>query len=140
MIEQLSAKGHPNVSSLHKTTFEITKEDYLTPQGDCIIAIMADRGLPDLSDGFKEMLRKPESRLRIELECCGIKDSINARGCPGLLLDHPTDLVVRKSTYTCSRTLGICADKAAIDLDRQLIKKLSEGFELKATLTVKIPA
>ena len=123
MIEQLSAKGHPNVSSLHKTTFEITKEDYLTPQGDCIIAIMADRGLPDLSDGFKEMLRKPESRLRIEL-----------------LLDHPTDLVVRKSTYTCSRTLGICADKAAIDLDRQLIKKLSEGFELKATLTVKIPA
>jgi hypothetical protein len=42
-IEKINAVGHPNVLATHEKTIEITKEDFLTPTGDCIIGINADK-------------------------------------------------------------------------------------------------
>ena len=45
-------------------------------------------------------------------------------------------MVVRKSRFTCERTLAISADKAACDLDRKLIERIKEGREVLITLEV----
>ncbi|MHA2278224.1 MAG: DUF371 domain-containing protein [Candidatus Kariarchaeaceae archaeon] len=38
------AWGHPNITSRHKTTWQITTEDHLTLNGDCIIGIRSNMG------------------------------------------------------------------------------------------------
>ncbi|MBC7111709.1 MAG: DUF371 domain-containing protein, partial [Methanothermobacter sp.] len=58
-------------------------------------------------------------------------------GHPELTLDHPTDIVCRKSDYICSRTLMIRADKAACDLDENLVRDLRKGRELKVEIIVE---
>jgi hypothetical protein len=64
---------------------------------------------------------------------------VNAFGSARLILMHPTDMVVRKSNYVCSRTLAIQADKAACDLSRKLVKKLKNPKQkVKITLTVNV--
>ena len=54
--------GHENIRSLHQKTIEITKEETLTPSGDCIIGVKASCGCNDLPEGIKEKLKnsKPE--------------------------------------------------------------------------------
>ncbi len=136
MIEKIHAKGHKNIRSGHKTTLEITKEHNLTPKGDCIIAVSADKGLLDLSDRFKDKLREENSILEILIKSNGIEEKIIARGHPELTLSHPTDMVIRKSNFICSRTLAINSDKAAIDLDRILVEGLRNGRD--AVIELKI--
>ena len=38
-IETLEAYGHRNIRATHRSTFELTKDDYLTHRGDCIIVL-----------------------------------------------------------------------------------------------------
>lgn len=124
ILEKIHAKGHKNIRSRHRTTLEITKEDHLTPRGDCIIAVSADKGLLDLSNTFKNKLKNENSTLEIIVKSHGIEEKITAKGHPDLILSHPTDMVVRKSNFICGRTLAINSDKVAIDLDRRLIDRL----------------
>jgi hypothetical protein len=137
--EVIFAHGHKNVQATHPTTLEITKEEKLTKRGDCIIAVSADKALTDLSVKFKDYLRKENARISLLIEAGEVVDVINAIGSPKLMLTHPTDMVVRKSSYICNRTLAIQADKAAIDLSRKLVEKLKNPEQkVKITLTVKV--
>jgi len=124
VVEEIRAYGHPNIRATHRSTLEITKEENLTPRGDCIIAIKADKGLYELSNEFKKIVRKDGSKIKLIIEVEGLKEEITGYGSSKLTLNHPTDIVCRKSSYTCSRTLMIKANKAAIDLNREIIKKL----------------
>ncbi|MDW8193817.1 MAG: DUF371 domain-containing protein [Nitrososphaerota archaeon] len=136
--ETIKAKGHENILATHPSTFEITKEPWLTKRGDCIIAVDADKGCSDLSRRFKDALRSSNAHLTILIEAGGIVDVVNAYGCPNLILDHPEDMVVRKSSYVCRRTLAIYSDKAAADLSRRLVAQLRvPGKEVNITLTVR---
>ncbi|HJJ38543.1 MAG TPA: DUF371 domain-containing protein [Methanocorpusculum sp.] len=134
--EIIHCRGHENVLSLHKSTFEITKEETLTLTGDCIVGICADKGAADLSDEFKSALRSPGAVLTTTLEANGITASITAKGTD-LPLTHPTDFVWRKSDFICGRTIAVHADKAARDLPRGLISELKKGAEMTVTLTVQ---
>jgi len=127
-VELIRARGHPNVRATHPTTLEITKEEHLTPRGDCIVAVGADKGARDLSEEFKRAARDPNAiiTLVIEVPELGLRDVVRARGHPGLTFEHPTDLVVRKSDYICGRTVAIRADKAAKDLSRELVRALRD--------------
>lgn len=136
--EIIHARGHPNVTSLNRTTFEITKETHLTKRGDCIVAVSTDKGASDLSPEFKKAMQSKEARVRIQIEAGGEAEVVNAWGSPLLNFTHPTDLVVRKSDFICSRTLSIRADKAAKDFSRPLIEKLQNPRQkVKITLTVR---
>lgn len=117
------AKGHPGITARHRTTFMITKEREVGPKGDCIIGVGADKSVADLSPELKHLIRSGRE-LVIMLEVGGVLEEVHAWGHPSLSLDHPTDLVVRKSRFTCERTLAVGADKAAADLSRALIDKL----------------
>ena len=137
--EVIFARGHENVLAAHKTTFEITKEALLSEKGDCIIAVSADKALADLSFKFKDWLKRENAKISILIEADNLKEAVNAFGSPKLILSHPTDMVVRKSSYVCDRTLAVKADKAACDLSRKLVEKLRNPEQkVKITLTVKV--
>ena len=129
------ARGHPNISATHRSTFEITREDFLTPRGDCIIGVEAELACRDLPATFKEALRSEDASLVIELEVEGVKEVVNARGSPRLSLASPTSMVIRRSDYIDDRTLAIKADKAARDLSRELVNRLKNR---DATLTIRL--
>ena len=135
--EEVTASGHGNIEATHPTTLEITKEKRLSRRGDCIIAVGTDKSLADLSDEFKESLRKPNAKLTLTIEVNGITEQINAHGSPDLILAHPSDMVVRKSSYVDDRTLAVNADKAARDLSRELVEKLQNSKQ-KARITLRV--
>ena len=108
----------------HSMTFEITTHSNLTKRGDCIIAVKASRSLLDLSSDFKRLCKNERTRIALEIEAGGISESIVGRGSPALRLDHPSEIVARKSTYISDRTLMIQANKAAFDLSRDLVREL----------------
>ena len=121
---KIMAKGHENVLSLHKSTFEITKDKDLSLAGDCIIGLDIDKSMEDFPDEFKEKLANDDTKVIVELKTPNASDTIEGYGHHDLTLSHPTDIVCRKSTFVCSRTLMIKSNKAAIDLNRDLIKDL----------------
>jgi hypothetical protein len=136
--ETIYAHGHENVTSRNRTTLEITKEPHLTKRGDCIVALEANKAASDLSPKFKKLAQNEKAKITITIEANGEVEVVNAHGSPQLSFTHPTDLVVRKSDYTCSRTLAVHADKAAKDLPRTLVKKLQNPrHRVKVTLTVE---
>jgi hypothetical protein len=136
VIETIRCRGHPDVISRHSTTFEITKETHLTCKGDCIIAIGADKGASDLSQEFRAALARDDAILVTKLTCGVISVVVTSQGSAGLVLDHPTDMVWRKSRYACGRTVGIGSDQTARTLPRELISCLKKGGELIVEMTV----
>ena len=135
----ISGYGHRNIQAKHKTTLEFTKDRHLSKKGDCIVAVAADKALTDLNAEFKENLRKPHAKLTIIIEAGGIIEHVAAHGSPQLILTHPTDMVIRKSDYVCSRTLAVHADKAAFDLSREFVEKLKNPEQkVKITLAVHV--
>ena len=138
LTEKILAFGHTNIQAIHPTTVMFTKDKHVSKNGDCIVAVAADKALAGLSPEFKDALRQPNAKLTIIIEVDGIKEHINAAGSPKLVLTHPTDMVVRKSDYISDRTLAVHADKASSDLPRPFIEKLQNPEqEVKITLTVQ---
>ena len=136
--EIITAYGHENIQATHKTTLEITKDKHLTRNGDCIIAVAANKSLADLSPKFKEKLRRKNAILTIRIEAEGVVEEIKASGSSHLILTHPTEIVVRKSDYISNRTLAIRADKTSYDLSKRLVDKLKNpNQKVKITLTAK---
>lgn len=131
---KIKAKGHENVLSLHKSTFEITKDKDLSLAGDCIIGLDIDKSMEDFPDEFKEKLANDDTKVIVELRTPNASDTIEGYGHHDLTLSHPTDIVCRKSTFVCSRTLMIKSNKAAIDLNRDLIKDLANGESMEVNI------
>ena len=137
--EVITACGHRFVRSTHRTTFEVTKEKHLTERADCIIAVNADKAVVDLSEGFKEAARRPNAEVTIMIEAGEEKETVEAMSDPKLSFTHPTDMVIRKSSYICDRTVAVKADKAASDFSRRLVKKLQDPNQMvKITFTVRV--
>ena len=131
---KIKAKGHKNVLSLHKSTFEITKDKDLSLAGDCIIGLNIDKSMVDFSKEFKEKLANDDTKVIVELNTPNASDIIEGFGHHDLTLTHPTDIVCRKSTFICPRTLMIKSDKAAIDLNRELINDLANGESMDVNI------
>ena len=53
MFVKIRTKGHKNVSSMHKSTFEITKDLEIGPTADCIIGVAMGNSMNDFSDEFQ---------------------------------------------------------------------------------------
>jgi hypothetical protein len=137
--EVILGYGHEKILATHKTTLEFTKDMHLSKKGDCIVTVATDKALADLSAEFKENLRKTNAKLSVLIEVDGLIEQVNAHGSPRLILTHPTDMVIRKSDYVCSRTLAIHADKAAQDLPRDFVEKLKNPkHKVKITLEVRV--
>ncbi len=102
------------------------------------VALEATKGARDLSPEFKKLARNEKAKITITIEVDDEVEVVKAYGNPQLSFTHPTDLVVRKSDYTCSRTLAVHADKAAKDFPETLVRKLQDPKQrVKVTLTVE---
>jgi len=126
LVEVLEAYGHPKIRARHKTTLEVTREKQLTKRGDCIVAISASKGAADLSRKFLELMRNDNTLVTLTLKVANKTQTITGRGDSRLVLTHPTDLVVRKSSYVCTRTLMVQADRAASDLSADFVEVLRD--------------
>jgi hypothetical protein len=122
--EIIHCRGHPLVSGTHPTTFEVTAESHLTSMGNCIIGIAADKGCIGLSPEFKNILSHDDARLLTRLVCGESEVEIHSQGSSQFTLVHPTDMVWRRSTFVCGRTIGIHSDQVAALLPDELIKNL----------------
>jgi len=137
--ETIYCQGHPLVLGNHPTTFEVTREDHLTKYGNCIIGIAADKGCNGLSPEFKRMLSHDDAVLFTRLSCDGVTVEVKSRGSSLFTLDHPTDMVWRRSSFVCGRTIGIISDHVAATLPKTLIANLVAKKEMIITLTAMRP-
>jgi hypothetical protein len=137
--ETIRCRGHPLVLGTHPTTFEVTVEDHLTAKGNCIIGVAADKGCDALSPAFKQVLAHDDAVLVTRLECAGTGAEIRSRGSVQMMLNHPTDMVWRKSAFVCGRTIGILSTAVALTLPRDLMANLAAGNGMTVTLTVTRP-
>ena len=133
------ARGHRNVRALHRTTFEVTRDDHLTPRGDCIIGISADKAAASLSREVREALSIEGSRVVLILETPGHRDLVRARGDTRITSSDERRIIVRRSSFVEPATIAVEADKAAGQLDRGLVEELREGAPLVLVVRVRPP-
>ncbi len=126
MEEEVLFYGHPNITAMHPMTIEITKAESLTPRGDCIIGVNASKACYDLPDALKRRLRDKNSIIRMSIVVDDKKCEFVAYGSPSLILASKHDMVVRKSTFVCPRTLAVRCDKASNNLPRDAMRMLRD--------------
>lgn len=125
------------IRASHPTTIEVTKDPELTLSGDCIIGVSADRGLADISAEMKAALAGDSRTIKITLEANGDTFVFCAWGDPRLSLASRKDLVIRRSSYICDRTLAVRADVAAKDIPRRLVHNLRDP-NCRGTLKIEL--
>ncbi|MDI9632708.1 MAG: DUF371 domain-containing protein [Methanolinea sp.] len=135
----IHCRGHRNVSARHPTTLEITREEFLTPAGDCIIGICADTAARDIPRDMREILCRDDATVTATFSCGDQSFAVRGRGSARMTLSHPTDMVFRKSTYVCDRTVAICADTAARDVPRGFVERAAGGMDILVVLEVSVP-
>ena len=137
MEELIRGRGHEHVSAEHASTFELTSDDYLTPAGDCILGIEADRVPADFDDDFVAACQSHDATIIVTIEAGDHTERIEGRGHPDIELTNERSAVGRTSDYVDDRTIVVGADKAAGDLDRDLVAALAGGAEVTMTITVE---
>ncbi|MFC7155509.1 DUF371 domain-containing protein [Halomarina halobia] len=135
-VVRVRARGHEHVLAEHESTFEVTSDDWLTPAGDCIVGVEADRVPSDLDPAFVEACRAADATVAATLAAGGREQTVTGRGHPDLTFADDRSMVFRTSDYVDDRTVMVAADAAAADLDRDLVAALADGAELTVTLRV----
>ena len=123
---EIPFKGHKNILSLHKKTIEITKDDKLTVNGDCIVGTNSSIACIDLPEKFKKKIQDPNTEITFCIVSGEHSFFIRGMGSEKLTLNHTSDIVLRKSAFTCSRTIAIKCDKASDDMPRKMVEKLQD--------------
>ena len=124
--DQVTFYGHPNIRSLHAKTIEITKDEHLTPRGDCIIGVKANKACADLDQSLKHRLRSNSSVVKIEIIVGDESFLISGRGDERLSMLNAHDIVLRKTNFVCPRTMSVLSNKASSDMPRKLVKMLQD--------------
>ncbi len=125
-LERIRFHGHPLVSSQHPTTIEITTEEHLTRNGDCIVGLGAEKGCAGLNESVKQGLRTTGSEVEVTIRVGGLEFVVRAKGDASLELSHAHDIVIRKSGFLSDRTLALWADSSARDIPRQMVELLKD--------------
>jgi hypothetical protein len=135
--DEVTFYGHPNVRSLHSKSIEITKDGYLTPKGDCIIGIKANKACTDLEESFRRGLKSNSAIVKIEVIVEDESFIIKGRGDDRLSMLNPHDIVIRKTNFVCPRTMSVLCDRASSDIPRVLVGLLQHQ-EQKGILRITI--
>lgn len=135
--EVVHAIGHEHVSATHESTFEVTTDDYLTPAGDCILGIEADRAPASFDSEFVEAARDESATITASIEVEDTTVQIAGRGHPALTFENERSMVGRTSTYVDDRTVMVDAETAAADLPRSVIQALADGADMTMELVVE---
>jgi hypothetical protein len=137
MQEVIRARGHENVAATHASTFEVTTDDWLTPAGDCILAVDAGRAPADFDPEFVEACRDAEAEITATVSIDGHEERVRGRGHPDLTFASDRSAVGRTSDYVDDRTVMVEAEFAAEGFDRELVAALADGAPVTLTLDVE---
>ncbi len=137
MQEVIRATGHHNVSADHTSTFEVTTDDFLTPAGDCILAIEADCAPSSFDEAFIQACQDHDANITATIEVDGRNQSLTGCGHPDLTFASDRSAVARTSEYIDDRTVMVSADHAASGFDDDVVSALADGAELTLTLDVE---
>ncbi|HUG95921.1 MAG TPA: DUF371 domain-containing protein [Nitrososphaera sp.] len=124
--DEVTFYGHPNVQSLHGKTVEITKKEHLTLRGDCIVGVRASKACSDFDETLRRRLASSDSMVRIEIMVGSESFVINGRGDERLTLQNPHDIVIRKTSFVCPRTMSVRCDMASSDVPRNMVRMLQD--------------
>ena len=125
LLDEITARGHPNVLGTHRTTVEITKENFLTTNGNCIIGIMSSKSVNDYSSKLKESIQNG-SKIEIEMIAGPFKEKFIGIGHKDLNLSNEVSMVFRLSDFISDRTALINCSKSSIELNRDFINYLKD--------------
>ena len=134
---EIPFRGHKNILSLHQKTIEITKDEELTSNGDCIVGVSANISCVDLPEKMKKKIRNPKTKITFSIRAGNKKFTIQGNGSKKLSLKHTKDIVLRKSAFTCSRTIAINCDNASSDIPRDFVKILQNPKTL-GNMTIEV--
>jgi hypothetical protein len=123
ILEEIFAYGHENISCIHSSTIELTKDAHITKRGTCILGINATKACIDLNDLTKKKI-KNGNKLTIIINIDNEREMFYGYGNPNLTLVNKNDMVFRKSNFICDRTVLIRCSKASNDLNKNLINKI----------------
>ena len=126
LLDSINAIGHPFIQCTHNTTIELTKDDYLTKEGTCILGIKASKACYDLNPGLKKKIKNGE-KIYVVIKVDDIVDSFYGYGSSNLTLLSKKDLVFRKSNFICDRTILINCTKSSRELNRNITNKLTNS-------------
>ncbi len=119
----IACHGHPNIVATHPTTLEITASENLTTNGDCIIGVGACFDQAALGEF---LATTPHISVSIDLD--GDVMSFRADANPDFTDNK--ELVFRRSDFVSSRTVGVHASMACIDLPRDFVQKLKNPSQI----------
>ena len=128
ILETITAKGHHLIRCTHTTTIELTKDTYLTKNGTCILGIEASKACCDLNQLLKKKIIDGE-KISVIIKAGDVIDSFYGFGNKNLTLLSKKDIVFRKSVFICDRTILIKCSKSSTELDRNIIKNLTNSKE-----------
>lgn len=110
--------------ALHASTIEITREGELSPGGDCVLGVRASGACSDIPDIMKKRLKDPDTRVRLRIIVDNMAFDMQARGSQNLTLEHTGDIVIRRSSFCCPRTMAVGANAAADAIPREMVRAL----------------
>ena len=121
MHYKFNAFGHPNILATHKATLEFTKDKAISLKGDCIVGVNSNFELSEIKKFIKNSINK---KISITIKTKTKQEKISAELNPNF--NSNKELVIRKADFVSERTFAIRANKAAFDLNRNLIDFLKE--------------
>ncbi len=92
-----------------------------------MIGVSALKSVADLLPEVRQALCSDGSEVTIRILVSGKEFVFMGKGDAGLTLNHPREIVLRKSNFISDRTLAISATAAAIDIPRPMVDSLRRG-------------
>ena len=90
------------------------------------MAVRSTAELSDLPLQIRRALSEESGQGELTLQVRNTSFTVEGRGAKGLTFSHPREIVVRKSGYVSDRTLMVRADRAAVDIPREMVKLLQD--------------
>lgn len=139
--------GHENIIAKHKTTFEFTKDEELSLNGDCIIGVRSNFSLPSLKSFIKSLGSNKKITITIETLDYN-KSGYNNKKSNGEIMkkqkndekfiekinceinpdfNSDREMVIRKGDFISERTFAIRADKGACEVNARVVNFLKDG-------------
>jgi len=129
-----TARGHPHVTSKHKTTLEFTRDEDIDLVADCILGVKSGFSLEKIKEFVKEKQDEKTLAFTLLVEVDDLHEEVRAILNPGFKDNR--EIVLRKSNFLSPRTLGIDSDRSSSDFKKDFIRKLQDPKAIiKVTLS-----
>ena len=134
-----TCRGHDNITALHGTTLEFTKDKELSRRGDCIVGVAADFSFKEL-----QLLVNSSKKMMIRINLDDVKENKAAElveeinGDVNLTFCDENEIVIRLGSFSSQRTLLINANKAAKHLNRDFARCLKNSTSILRITIEKI--